>query len=143
MTLDESAAAKRASTHYQNGLHCAEAVLLAVIESAGAPDNPLLPRVATCFGGGVARTKEELCGALAGGLMAVGCLHGRERPGQSWNVAVALAGEIRSRFTQFYGSTCCSDILEALGPQENAHLCHELAGETAALVCRVLNDAGT
>ncbi len=142
MTPNEHQAGQRSRELHQSGLHCAEAVLLGVLETTEAGKNPLIPRMASCFGAGVGRTKEDLCGALAGGLMAVGCLMGRDQPGQPWDIAAETAAALRERFRTLYGSTRCSEILNAMGPQEKGHLCKKLSGTTAALVCRTLNELG-
>ena len=142
MALNESLARTRGQALHDGGLHCAEAVLQAVLEQTEAGGNPLVPRMAACYMAGVGRTKEELCGALAGGLMAAGCIMGRQRPGESTDAAALVAQELREQFQAFYGSTRCATILEAMGPQENSHLCHRLSSLTAALTCRVLDEAG-
>jgi C_GCAxxG_C_C family probable redox protein len=139
MTLKDTHAGQRASELHQNGFHCAEAVLVAVLEMAEVPKNPLVPRVATCFGGGVGRTREEICGALTGGLMAMGGLLGRDQPGQNWDGAAKAASGLNEQFRELYGSTRCADILNAMGPQENGHLCKKLSGTTATLTCQILN----
>src|SRR5512145_3057575 len=105
MSLDPKAAGERALALHQGGLHCAEAVFLAVLESADAHGDPLVPRAASCFGAGVGRTKEELCGALAGGLLAAGCLLGRDRIGQPWDRAAEVGAELRERFLERHGHT--------------------------------------
>ncbi|MEW5774552.1 MAG: C-GCAxxG-C-C family protein [Thermodesulfobacteriota bacterium] len=98
----------------------------------------LLPRIATCFGGGVGRCKEELCGALSGGIMAVGCLLGRTAPGGSWDQAAAVAADLRSRFAAQNGATSCGRILELLGPQEGMDKRRLLTGRVAGLLCESL-----
>lgn len=140
MNALETQAQERAMELHAGGLHCAESVLLAVLEARGACPDGLVPRVATCFGAGVGRTKEELCGALSGGLMAIGCAIGRERMGQGWDLAAEAGAEMRERFKGFHGTTRCAEILEALGPQEDSHLCRRLTGQTAGLTLRVLDE---
>jgi C_GCAxxG_C_C family probable redox protein len=142
MILDEQQAERRAFELHSGGLHCAEAVLIAVLEKTEAGKNGLIPRMATCFGGGVGRTKEEYCGALAGGLMALGCLMGRDHAGDDWSLAAGAAVELRDRFKAVYGSTLCPAILAAMGPQQNGQLCKRLSGTTANLVCRIWNEHG-
>jgi len=123
------------------GLHCAESVLAAVLKEAGA-ECGAAPRIATAFGGGVGRSHEEMCGALAGGLMALGCLHGRSKPGANWDGIAELAAEFRLRFRELYGSTRCSEILHALGPQTDMDQCKRLSGVTAGLLATVLEEDG-
>lgn len=60
-------------------LNCAEAVLLTMSRLLGE-ESDFAPRIATAFGGGVCG-RQGLCGALTGGLMAVGLRHGRRKPG--------------------------------------------------------------
>lgn len=139
--MDATQAQRRALDLHRNGYHCGEAVLVAVLEAAKIPLPSLIPRVATGFGGGVGRSRAEICGALAGGLMAIGCLCGRDRQGESWEGTAQVAAQLREQFLKRHASTCCADILEALGPQQDQHLCKELSGTTAELTCQILNSA--
>ena len=126
----------------EGGLNCAEAVLAAALEQTDLPPGGLLPRIATCFGGGVGRCKEEMCGALSGGIMAVGCLLGRGEPGANWDRAAAVAAELRARFAAANGGTRCGDILERLGPQQNLDKCRQLSSRVAGLLCASLAASG-
>ncbi len=139
--MDPYEAGRRAEALHSGGFNCAESVLAAVIEQMGIPEGKLVPAIATCFGGGVARTREELCGALAGGLMAVGCALGRRQPGAAWDEAAGVAVEIRNRFMEPFGGTACGDILAVFGPDEGKTRCPQLSGATARLVCEVLSKA--
>lgn len=62
-----------------------------------------LPRVATCFGGGLGR-RGEMCGALAGALIAVGLRHGRrkgegrEPKGRAYGLTARIVDDFRERF---------------------------------------------
>lgn len=141
MHLDEERARERASALHEGGLHCAEAVLLAILEQTPTGNNPLVPRMASCFQAGVGRSNKEICGALAGGLMAEGCLLGRDQAGQPLDLAGMAALELRDQFHALYGSTRCSEIKEAMGPQIDSLLCHQLSGTTAAMACRILNES--
>jgi C_GCAxxG_C_C family probable redox protein len=60
-------------------LNCAESVLCALLKYWGEPDD-FAPRIATAFGGGICG-RQGFCGALSGGLMAVGIKLGRRQPG--------------------------------------------------------------
>jgi C_GCAxxG_C_C family probable redox protein len=129
---------ERAFSLHRDGFICSEAVLTAMAEHFGLPSGETIPAVATCFGGGVGRTKQELCGALAGGLMAVGCLRGRSVPGEDWSRAAELAAEFRKRFLETFGSTACQDILTAFGEQDNMMRCKRLSGQTAGILFELL-----
>lgn len=139
--MDAKKVEREAGALHCGGLHCAESVLAAVLKEAGV-ECASSPRIATAFGGGVGRSHEEMCGALAGGLMALGCLLGRSKTGADWDGIAELADRFRLRFRELHGSTRCADILRALGPQTEMHLCKRLSGVTAGLLAEVLTEEG-
>ncbi len=132
----------RALALHRSGFHCAEAVCSAILEAYG-PDLPQdLARAATAFGGGIGRSSEDLCGALAGGLAAIGFLFGRTRPGTDWSQAALLAADFRSGFLAREGATLCPRLLERFGPQENMAACKDLSGRTAGLLAELMENMG-
>jgi C_GCAxxG_C_C family probable redox protein len=98
----------RAKELFESGFYCAESVLLAVAEEHGI-ESGLLPRIATGFCGGMARTCGQ-CGAVSGAVMAVGMLKGRILPtdtvDQSYEISQKLIGEFKQRF----GSLNCLEL---------------------------------
>ncbi|MBC7218151.1 MAG: C_GCAxxG_C_C family protein [Candidatus Caldatribacterium sp.] len=64
--------------YHRQGFNCAESVLLGLCEDLGVK-NPLIPRIATGFGGGIGHTG-NICGAVTGAVMAFGIRFGRENP---------------------------------------------------------------
>ncbi len=72
-----------------------------------------LPRVATCFGAGLGR-RGEMCGALAGALIAVGLRYGRregegdEAKERSYERAAYVVGAFRERF----GTILCRELID-------------------------------
>lgn len=131
---------QRAEELFQDGLHCAEAVLAAVLQGQGLDPSAISPQAASAFGGGVGRSKKALCGALSGGLIALGLLRGRTTPDEKWDGVAAAAEAVRSRFEAGYGSTTCAQVLERLGPQEGMDRCIRLAGLTAGMFHDALAD---
>ena len=83
-------------------------MLLAVAESQGI-ESDLLPRIATGFCSGLARTG-GLCGALSGGIMALNLLTGRSEPGASVEVNYALVGELIDQYEEKFGSINCKEL---------------------------------
>ena len=129
---------KRAVELMENGLHCAEAVLVAVLEGQNLPTD-MAPRAASAFGAGVGRSKKGLCGALSGGLIALGLAQGRDTSRESWNDVAAKADAMRQWFAGNFGCSRCEVVLEKLGPQDGNELCIGLTGRTAAKFHEVLN----
>ena len=109
--------------YLDNGFHCAEAVAAAVLESRGADPSQALAH-ATPFGGGMGRTFGETCGALTGGLIAIGHLHGRTRPGEGWDKPASLARELRERFLEAFGETQCLALRERFGERQSEECAH-------------------
>lgn len=102
-------ASARSAALFESGMYCAESILQAVAEVHGLKDASI-PRIATGFCGGISRT-DGMCGALAGGIMALGLLTGRSTPQDSKTRCYALVHELVERFRREFGSTRCTDLL--------------------------------
>jgi len=81
---------------------------MAVCQQLGIK-NDLIPRIATPFAGGMARSG-EVCGAVVGALMCIGVKHGRDEVGQSDDKAQGLSGEFLRRFRDEMGSIQCREL---------------------------------
>ena len=109
--LSRDEALKIAYESAEKGFLCSEAVLMAISASLGI-ENELIPKIATGFGAGVARSG-EICGALSGGVIALGMVFGRSKdegglsgPGIYW-----FSGELASKFRDKYGEVQCPKLL--------------------------------
>jgi len=81
---------------------------MAVCQELGVK-NELIPRIATPFAAGMARTG-EVCGAVVGALMCIGIKHGRDEVGQPEDKAQGLSGEFLRRFRDEMGSLYCREL---------------------------------
>jgi len=70
----------------------------------------IIPGIATGFCGGMSRTA-GLCGALSGGVMALGIMYGRKSSDDSPKKIYALSERLVRDFEKHLGSRNCSDIL--------------------------------
>lgn len=70
----------------------------------------IIPGIASGFCGGMSRTA-GLCGALVGGIMALGILYGRKSSDDSPKKIYALSERLVHDFETRFGSRNCSDIL--------------------------------
>jgi len=86
----------------------------------------------------VGKTHHEVCGALSGGVIALGYLFGRSEPGADWTEASELAAERRLQFVKVFGTTNCGALLAAFGPQDNMMRCKQLSGEVAGMLSRLI-----
>lgn len=83
-------------------------------------------------------TYQEMCGALSGGVIIIGLMHGAAPPEADNGPCRAVAGRWRERFLETFGHTKCQDLRGLAGWAGN---CRVLAGESAALLLEVLREA--
>jgi len=114
----------RKALEYDKYSGCSQSVLLALQEAFEIGDH-LSFKAATVLSGGVAR-KGETCGAILGGLMAIGLVEGREdiKDTQSYRNAMKPSDEIieafKSRLQETFEfeepltNTICRDIQQRI-----------------------------
>ena len=107
--MDAKRVEERAKQLFRSNLYCAESVLKAVAEEAGV-DSPLIPRIASGFCGGVARTG-EICGAVTGGVMALSLMFGRDRAEDSITGVYGKVQQLQAEFKKECGSVNCSALI--------------------------------
>jgi C_GCAxxG_C_C family probable redox protein len=96
---------------FREGFSCSQAVLAAFAEGQGISRESAL-RISQGFGGGIARTA-GLCGAVSGGIMAIGLRHGRIRADDdaARETTYIRVRELLRRFEARHGSLDCRDLL--------------------------------
>ncbi|MGA2281724.1 MAG: C-GCAxxG-C-C family protein [Verrucomicrobiota bacterium] len=94
------------------GYNCAQAVLFSFCDDLGFDKDTAL-RLACGFGAGMAR-RQEVCGAVAGGILTIGLKHGRGE-GQDRAPTETTYGKVRellSRFESRHGTCLCRTLLQ-------------------------------
>jgi C_GCAxxG_C_C family probable redox protein len=94
---------------FSSGLYCAESALLALADAQGI-DSELLPRIASAFCSGMARTCGT-CGALTGAMMGIGLALGRSEANQSLQPAYVATQRLVREFEQAFGTRACHELL--------------------------------
>lgn len=82
-----------------------------------------------------------ICGALNGGILALGLFFGRERPGFGNGRQVrTLAGQLHDRFKEKFGSTCCRVLTRKLEDDTGRQFyhCQGMTGIGAELAARII-----
>jgi C_GCAxxG_C_C family probable redox protein len=102
-------AAQRTRELFESGYYCSEAVLTAIAESQGIQSD-LIPRIATGFGAGVARTG-RMCGALSGAICGLGLAFGRNQPSESPDKLYAAIQKLLADFEKKYGTLNCRALI--------------------------------
>jgi C_GCAxxG_C_C family probable redox protein len=100
---------KKSGELFKAGFYCAESVLLAISESAGIQSN-LIPKIATGFCSGLARTS-GMCGALSGAILAINLFTGRQSAKDSPEENYRAVGTVIDRFREQCGATDCFDLI--------------------------------
>jgi len=101
---------EKATAHFLKGYNCAQSVLLTMCEHWKGKSN-LIPRIATAFGGGIGRCG-SVCGALTGGVMALGIKYGTNEPSQEKRLkAYELAHRLYKKFDGQHGTVLCRELI--------------------------------
>jgi C_GCAxxG_C_C family probable redox protein len=136
--------------NFNSGFNCAESVSLVVSSRTGQMNQRLascIPRIATGFGGGVARNG-DICGALAGGIMAISLALGRDKPDQSRDPCYGAADRFYNEFVRAFGSSRCCELtgLDLKKPEQretyqsriNAERCSPIVAWSAKRACEII-----
>mgnify|MGYP006280970849 CR=1 FL=1 len=137
---------------------CPQAVLSAVLETVQIGDKHTI-KAADGLAGGTALSSEGTCGALVGGILAIGTVVGRSyeafSQGKKKRRVFQFAHQLYERFEQEYGGALCKQVQEDLfgqsyrliDPKEyqafeqaGAHVdkCPSVAGNVAAWTVEIL-----
>jgi C_GCAxxG_C_C family probable redox protein len=72
-------------------------------------ENDLIPRIATCFGGGIGNTG-SVCGAVIGATMAIGIIRKQSSNIEEWLETAEIAREFRRRFEDKMKTISCREL---------------------------------
>jgi len=131
-----------AQAHSESGLHCAESVALAITQLFCPEQTEIACRMATGFGGGLAGSRQEACGALTGGVLAIGLLCGRTTPEQGREAAYQISTAYRERFMARFGATICQTLRDCFSTADTKTACRSLTAEAAGMLYDVLLEHG-
>lgn len=94
---------------FSSGLYCAESVVLALAKAQGI-ESDLLPKAATAFCSGMARTCGT-CGALTGAIMGISLAFGRSKGGEPAQPAYEATQQLIKEFEENFGARDCHVLL--------------------------------
>jgi len=102
--------------------------------------HPQWVRMTTGFAGGVGGTHQELCGALSGGIMVIGGLHGRNSVEEDGSRALELATRYRERFLADLGETRCGPLRELVHAPSGPGSCSLVVERAARILLDLLSE---
>ncbi|MEM3699564.1 MAG: C-GCAxxG-C-C family protein [Candidatus Bathyarchaeia archaeon] len=101
---------EKAVKRFLDGYNCAQSVLSTMFEYWNG-ENELIPKIATAFGGGIGRCS-SICGALTGGVMALGIKYGTNEPSLEKRLkAYEKAQKFYKQFESQHGSIFCRKLI--------------------------------
>lgn len=107
---NESTLRAIAVKHFLEGYNCAQSVLMTMIQQWDG-QSELVPKIATGFGGGMGRCG-SVCGALTGGVMALGVKYGSNEPSsEKREKTYKLVWMLYKHFEQKHRSVLCRELI--------------------------------
>ncbi len=125
------------------GFYCAEAIVASIRDNFKADIGPEFIAMASGFPVGVGRSK-CLCGAISGGVLALGYFFGRTEPTNPQDPAsvktLELAQELHAAFRDSHRVACCSILTRGMDMASGAHKaqCVRFTGEMAAKTAEII-----
>jgi C_GCAxxG_C_C family probable redox protein len=110
---DETAERTSTATEFfSKGYNCAQSVLYAFRDEGGGLEEETALKIACGLGAGMAR-KEEVCGAVTGGILVLGMRHGRGIDGDrsAMELTYRKTRELMDLFAARQGSWICRQLL--------------------------------
>lgn len=97
-------------------------------------------RLATPFGGGIGSSHQEVCGAITGGVLVIGALHGRDRADQldEKEHASDLAARYREGVLSALGDTRCQPLRDRHHGSDGSGTCAPVVERAAAVLLEIL-----
>lgn len=139
MSTGMDAILERAREAYRAKYHCSEAVVLAVGEHYLSPLPELLVRVSCPFGGGIGGCRQEICGALSGGIILLGALWGRASSQENDEWLYSLVCRLRETFESQFGSSLCQPIRDTARDEKDG--CIRVVEAGTEMVVRLIKEA--
>jgi C_GCAxxG_C_C family probable redox protein len=125
-------------TYFHSGFNCAESIMKTFVELYNREPDPCITKFASGFGGGIGGSHCETCGALTGGIIALGWLFGRKDPRDDKQKVYSLSAEFRNQFLKTFSSTNCQNILDMMEKQDIKLDCKKLTAEAAGILYEIL-----
>lgn len=122
------------------GLNCAESVFRGVCFAQSVELTDQAKKMATPFGGGIGRS-EDVCGALTGGVLAIGVSTGRTAPEEDRLHSYETAGRLYRAFQARFGSASCKVLNKGdFKSPEHRPRCGRYVSEATRLAIQVLRE---
>ena len=136
--MEEKKIKERVYHHFGSGYHCAEVVAKTIMETYGDQSNNGVIKAASGFGGGIAGTTDELCGAFTGGVIALSYFFGREIPGEELDQSGTMIKEFKKKFNDQHGSLNCGTLISSFSNDEGQMGCVRVTENATQMVSKMI-----
>ncbi|HAZ36580.1 C-GCAxxG-C-C family protein [Tissierella sp. MSJ-40] len=130
-----------AEEYYRSGdFYCSEAIVKTIKDEFQLPMSDAIIAAASGFPVGMGGSGCT-CGAVAGGIIALGLFFGRTQPkDEKVNHTMELANELHNEFKKSHKSLCCRVLTKdmKLGSPKHMEQCISFTGEVAEKVARMI-----
>jgi C_GCAxxG_C_C family probable redox protein len=130
-----------AEAYYRAGqFYCSEAIVKVINDEFGLDYPHDIVRLASGFPIGIGGAGCA-CGAVTGGVMALGMVFGRAVPGDpSIDWCLALSRELHALFNRRHGCLCCRTLIHGMVLKSPEHLrqCIAFTGEVAEETAKII-----
>jgi C_GCAxxG_C_C family probable redox protein len=132
---------KTAEEYYRSGqFYCSEAIVKAINDGFGAGYPDSVVRLASGFPIGIGGAGCS-CGAVTGGVLAIGMIFGRDRPADPRiDRCLGLCRELHTFFTSRHGCLCCRTLTHGMVLKSPEHMqqCIAFTGEVAEETAKII-----
>lgn len=105
--------ADEATTKFMDGLNCAQSVAISFCKELNIEED-LLRKITSGFGAGIGR-RQEVCGAVSGGIMALGLKYDSiDFRTENKEIVFLKVNEFINEFTDVHGSIICRQLLNGV-----------------------------
>jgi C_GCAxxG_C_C family probable redox protein len=125
--------------NYYEGFHCAESIANTINELF-PNESDISCNAASGFCGGIGGCKQDVCGALSGGIIALGLIYGRQKGGTDISKLISLSAELRHLFIEKFRTTVCKDVIENLKDMKNYNDCKDLTAKTTWMLYNLIKN---
>lgn len=103
---------EEAIIQFDNGFNCAQSVLLSFSDELNLEKDIAL-KLSCGFGGGMGR-KQNVCGAISGGILVIGAKYGKSSSGNDKDEEITFnkTRELIDSFVQIHGTHRCIELLQ-------------------------------
>ncbi len=130
-----------AEEYYRTGgFYCSEAIVKAINDGFGLAYPEAVIRLASGFPVGIGGAGCS-CGAVTGGVVALGMVFGRDRPGDPRiDRCLGLSRELHDCFASRHGCLCCRTLTRGMVLKSPEHIrqCIAFTGEVAEETARII-----